>query len=318
MAKSRDIPIVMDPGALSDAGQEPQDREGHGRPRATAARTQAAAETHAHDHADTSAQPLHGPAPVYLRVADAEISEAEIAREMQYHRAASPHQSRMEAARALVVRELLRREAEHLGLPAQVEPVDGETPEEACIRMLIEREVSTPEPSEQACRHYYESNRERLRHLDRLRVRHILLAAAPNDSGARVRACQLGEELIADLREHPERFTEFAMRHSACPSRDDGGELGWVERGQTTPEFDRQLFMLRPGLAGLTVESRYGHHVVLVDEIVRGEAMGFDEASGKIAAYLEAQVKQNALHQYLQILRERYRVIGLDEMEAAA
>jgi len=303
MAKSRDIPIVMDAGALSDAG-------------AAAAHTQTA--THAHDHADIDIHPLPGPAPVYLRVADAQISEADIAREMQNHRAATPQQSRMDAARALVVRELLRCEAERLGLPGQVEPVDDETAEEACIRVLIEREVITPEPSEAACRHYYESNRERLRHPDRLRVRHILLAAAPNDSGARERACKLGEELIAELREHPERFTEFAMRHSACPSRDDGGELGWVERGQTTAEFDRQLFMLRTGLAGLTVESRYGHHVVLVDEIERGEAMGFDEAAGKIAAYLEAQVKQNALHQYLQILRERYRVIGLDEMEAAA
>lgn len=301
MATSRDIPIVMDPGALS-----------------AAARAQAAAETRAHDHADTGAQPLPGPAPVYLRVGETEIGEAEIAREMQHHRAAGPHQSRMDAARALVVRELLRREAERLELPAHVEPVGDETLEEACIRVLIEREVITPEPGEAACRHYYENNRERLRHPDRFRARHILLAAAPGDSGARARACQLGEELIAELREHPQRFTEFAMRHSACPSRDDGGELGWVERGQTTPEFDRQLFMLRPGLAGLTVESRYGHHVVLVDEIVRGEAMGFDEAAGKIAAYLEAQVRQNALHQYLQILRERYPVIGLDELEAAA
>ena len=299
MTKSRDIPIVMDPGALSEA-----------------ARTQAA--THAHDHADVEIHPLPGAAPVYLRVADTPISEADIAREMQNHRAATPQQSRIEAARALVVRELLQRESERLGLPAQVEPVDDETTEEAYIRVLIEREVITPEPSEAACQHYYESNRERLRHPDRLRVRHILLAAAPNDSGARERASKLGEQLIAELREHPERFTEFAMRHSACPSRDDGGELGWVERGQTTAEFDRQLFMLRAGLAGLTVESRYGHHVVLVDEIERGEAMGFDEAAGKIAAYLEAQVKQNALNQYLQILRERYRVLGLDELEAAA
>lgn len=290
---AREIPIAMHPGVLS----EPD---------------------HATAPAENTSPQLSGPAPVYLRVADAEISEAQIAHEMQNHRAASPHLSRLEAARALVVRELLRCEAERLGLPGQVEPVDDETLEEACIRVLIEREVPTPEPDDAACQRYYESNRERLRHPDRLRVRHILLAAAPNDSGARVRACTLGEELIAELREHPERFTEFAMRHSACPSRDDGGELGWVERGQTTAEFDRQLFMLRTGLAGLTVESRYGHHVVLVDEIERGAAMSMDEAAGKVAAYLEAQVKQNALHQYLQILRERYRVLGLEEMEAAA
>lgn len=297
MTNPRVIPIVMDQGALSEAAR---------------------AHSEAHAHSTDPSQSLPGKSPVYLQVVDTEISEAEIAQEMQHHRAASPHRSRAEAARALVVRELLRREAERLGLHAEVVPVEGETNEEACIRVLIERELATPEPDEAACRHYYENNRERLRYPDRVRARHILLAAAPGDSGTRARVRQLGEELIADLREHPERFTEFALRHSSCPSRDDGGELGWVERGQTTPEFDRQLFMLKPGLAGLTVESRYGHHVVWVDEIARGGALEFDEASGKIAAYLEAQVKQNALHQYLQILSERYPVTGLDELEPAA
>jgi len=299
MGHPRIIPIVMDPGALSEAAR-------------------AQVEAHGHDHAENRSESLPGPAPVYLRVAGTDISEAEMAREMQHHRAPNPHQSRADAARALVVRELLRRESERLGLAAEIEAQDGETLEEACIRVLIEREVMTPEPGAEACRHYYDNNRERLRHPDSLRVRHILLAAAPGDSGARLRARQQGEQLIADLREHPERFTEFALRHSACPSRDDGGELGWVERGQTTAEFDRQLYMLRSGLAGLTVESRYGHHVVWVDEIHRGAALSFDAAAGKIAAYLETQAKQNALHQYLGILRERYPVIGLDELEAAA
>lgn len=301
MADFRDIPIVVNAGTLSNE-----------------ARPQTAAHAHVHAAANAPSRPPTGPAPVYIRVVGVEISEAEIAREMQHHPAASPQRARADAARALVVRELLRREIERLGLPAEVEAADGETLEETCIRALIEREVATPEPSEEACRHYYESNRERLRQPDRVRVRHILLAAAPGDGSAREHAGQLGKELIAELREYPHRFTEFAMRHSACPSRDDGGDLGWIERGQTTPEFERQLHMLKPGLASLTVESRYGHHVVWVDEIVRGAALGFDEAVGRIAAYLETQVKQNALHQYLQILRERYPVIGLDELEAAA
>ena len=100
-----------------------------------------------------------------------------------------------------------------------------------------------------------------------------------------------------------------------CPSRDAGGELGWIERGQTTPEFDRQLFMLKVGLAGLTIETRYGHHVVQVDEISRGEALAYDEVAGKIAAYLETQARQNAMHEYVGILRERYPVHGLEEFE---
>jgi peptidyl-prolyl cis-trans isomerase C len=58
--------------------------------------------------------------------------------------------------------------------------------------------------------------------------------------------------------------------------------------------------------------------VVFVDEIVRGAPLEFDAAAPKIAAYLETQVRQNAIHQYLQLLSERYPVSGLDTMEAAA
>lgn len=240
------------------------------------------------------------------------ISEAEIAREMQHHRSADPHRARQDAARALVVRELLRLEVTRLGL-AEVPPVPGETPEEAQTRILLEREVPAPETDAAACRRYFEQNRTRLRRPDRVLARHILLAAPPADAATRARAREQGEALIAELRANPERFTGFAQRHSDCPSRDEGGALGWVERGDTTPEFERQLFMLRPGLAGLTVESRWGHHVVFVDAIEQGEALGFDEAAPRIAAYLETQARQNAVHQYLQTLAERYGVRGLED-----
>lgn len=313
---SRMIPVLMTEGALSDAGQEPKWREGHGGPRAPAAR--ADTDAPAHSHADDPRKGVPGPAPVYLKVADSEISEADIAREMQFHRSDTPHRSRTEAARALVVRELLRLEIERLALAHAALPEADETIEEASIRVLLERELVTPEPDPSACRRYFDANRARLRQPDRIQVRHILLAAPPADAAGRAKASAQGEALIAELTQHPERFTEFAQRHSDCPSKDHGGELGWVAHGQTTPEFERQLFMLKPGLAGLTVESRWGHHVVMVDAIERGELLGFEQAAPKIAAYLETQVKQNAIHQYLQILRQRYPVQGLDELESTA
>jgi peptidyl-prolyl cis-trans isomerase C len=284
---ARQIPVVMQEGALSEP---------------------------AHDASPSA--PLAGPAPVYLHVAGAGISEAEIAKEMQMHRAASPHESRRQAARTLVIGELVRLECARLGLaPA---PEHGETDDEALARQLLEREVATPVPDDEACRRYYDANRERLHRPDRLRVRHILLAAPPADVAARQRAARLGEELIAALREVPERFAEFAMRHSACPSREAQGDLGWLERGDTVPEFDRQLFMLRVGLAGLTVETRYGHHVVMVDAIERGTPLSFAQARARIAAYLETQVRQNAVHQYLRILAERFGVEGMDQIEDVA
>lgn len=273
-----------------------------------------------HSHIDSvaGARTLGEPAPCYVFVGTTPISEARIAHEMQHHRSADPQQSRADAARALVVRELLRLEAERLKIVEDAVQTGEETRDETRIRILLEREIATPEPSPEACRRYYENNRARLHHPDCLRMHHILLAAAADDGAARLDARELGERLIAQLRVDPERFTDFAQRYSACPSRDHGGDLGWIERGDATPEFERQVFMLPCGLAGLTIESRYGHHVVCVDEIRRGAPLTFKEAERKIAAYLETQAKQNAIHDYLKVLAERHGVRGLDEAEAAA
>ncbi|MCB1553314.1 MAG: peptidylprolyl isomerase [Xanthomonadales bacterium] len=284
---ARSIPVIMDAGALSDA-----------------VRRQSAPAT-GEDSAEAAV-------PVWVFVADTPISEADIAREMQFHRADDPHRAREDAARALVVRELLRREIARQGLADSVSAETGESAEEAAIRVLLEQDAPVPDPDEAACRRYYEQNQERLHHPDRVQLRHILLAAPPADIAGRDRAREKGERLIAELRQQPHLFTDFALRYSECPSREQGGELGWIERGDTTPEFERQVFMLKPGLAGLTVESRWGHHVVQIDSVERGEALSFDEARPRIAAYLEAQVRQNAIHQYLQLLAERYGVRGLE------
>ncbi len=276
-------------------------------------------DAHAHD-ADTGEGPrsLGRPSPCLLFVADTPISESDIAQEMQHHRAIKPEQSRADAARALVVRELLCREVERLGLAETLEPVGRETLEEAAIRSLLETEVEQRVPSEDDCRRYFEQNRERFHTPDRVRIRHILLAAAPDDVGSRLAMRSEGERLIAELQAAPVLFTDFAARFSDCPSKEQGGELGWLERGQTTPEFDRQIFRLRAGLAGFPVESRWGYHVVSVDEIEAGVAQEFVEAHAQIADYLELQVRQRELQHYLLILQERYEVRGLDEIEAAA
>lgn len=275
-------------------------------------------------HADRARDASEGPrtlgqrAPAFLFVGDTAISEAQIAGEMQFHRAMKPEQSRASAARALVVRELLRREAERLGIAQDLQPHPGEPLEEACIRVLLEREAESRTPSEEDCRRYFEQNPGRFHAPLRLRVRHILLAAAADDVNGRFSARSRAEELIAELKTRPQLFADFALRHSDCPSKDEGGDLGWLERGQTVPEFDRQVFRLRQGLAGFPVESRWGYHVVQVDGIADGEALEFDAVHQRIRDYLELQVRQQALQQYLLELQHRYTVRGLEAIEAAA
>jgi len=276
------------------------------------------AREHQHDAKGEGPRTLGQPAPCYLFVGDTSISEAQIAQEMQYHRAITPEHSRADAARALVVRELLRLEVQRLGLANEVQPGGQETQEEASIRLLLEREIEDRVPSEDDCRRYYAQNQERFRAPDRIRVRHILLGAAADDVTGRIHANAEGERLIGELKSNPVLFADFALRYSDCPSKEQGGELGWLQRGQTTPEFDRQIFRLRLGIPAFPVESRWGYHVVSIDEVQPGEALDFEQVRVQISDYLELQVRQRELQHYLLELKQHYDVRGLDEIEALA
>ena len=78
------------------------------------------------------------------------------------------------------------------------------------------------------------------------------------------------------------------------------------------------MFRLREGLAGFPLESRWGYHVVSVDAIAPGEALEFGDVRQRISDYLELQVRQRELQQYLLQLQARYEVRGLEEIEAEA
>jgi len=62
-------------------------------------------------------------------------------------------------------------------------------------------------------------------------------------------------------------FAEQASMHSGDPaSAGQGGDLGWFERGDMTPEFERAAFELAPGEISEPVLTPFGYHVIKVTE----------------------------------------------------
>jgi len=216
-----------------------------------------------------------------------------------------------QAAVALVIHELLRQRAVALDLLAEGAELD-----DAVIDRLLDEEVDTPQPDEAACRRYFEQNRSRFRGEDRARLRHILLPAHPEDLEERERVKQTAETLINQLKTDPAAFGELARQHSACPSREQDGDLGWIGRGQTVPELEDTVLSLAVGLAERPVESRYGWHVVEVLERHAGEPQPFEAVHQDIAEYLAESVQRRAMSQYLRILAGEADISGV-ELEAA-
>jgi len=239
-----------------------------------------------------------------------------IAREVQHHPAPKPIDAWQAAARALVVRELLVQEAHRLGLePAPRKGDNGqrETEDEALIRSLIEHEVVTPEPNEADCRRYFEQNRRRFRSEPIYEAAHILFAAWQGDAEAYAQAEHAAGLVLAEVKQQPERFGDLARTHSACPSGAQGGNLGQITAGQTTPEFEQALAALAPGaISQAPVRTRYGLHIIQLDRKIEGTELPFDAVADHIAAYLRENVMHRATAQYIARLVSKAQIGGID------
>ena len=252
--------------------------------------------------------------PAAISVNGVAIPRDAIARETQNHPAAKPLAAWQAAACALVIRELLLQEAGRLGIEAEPQSEDDrrEIDDEALIRCLIEHEVTTPEPDEASCRRYYEQNRVRFRSPSIYEAAHILFAARADDPEAFAHARRQAESALATLRDYPEQFAELARIHSACPSAVQGGNLGQITAGQTTPEFERALLALKPGEIGSKpVATPYGFHVVRLERKHEGRELAFELVAHGIADYLHESVRRRALAQYIARLVSASTIEGI-------
>lgn len=259
---------------------------------------------------------LPGGKPVSVTVNGTAIARDAIVREMQHHAAAKPIAAWQQAARALVIRELLLQEARRLGVPPQpASDAEGrrETDEEAMIRGLIEREVTVPEPDDETCRRYYEQNRARFHSADIYEASHILFAAASFDREAYAQARADAEGALAALAERPEAFAMLAKAYSRCPSAQQGGNIGQITAGQTTPEFEQALQALAPGeTTAEPVETRYGFHIIRLDRRVEGQTLPYEAVAERVADYLRESVRRRADAQYIARLVSAARIEGVE------
>lgn len=92
-------------------------------------------------------------------------------------------------------------------------------------------------------------------------------ASAAEKERARVKA----ESLLVEIKQGAD-FEQVAKRESMDQSnRELGGDLGWIRRGVTVPEFERWAFGLAPGVLSPVVETSFGYHILRVDRVQPAE-----------------------------------------------
>ena len=105
----------------------------------------------------------------------------------------------------------------------------------------------------------------------------------------------------------------MAAERSNCPSAENGGALGQMQRGETVPEFEAALWRIAPGtIADSLIETRYGLHIIRVNRRHEGQQLPFEQVQEGIAQALTAASRDAAWRQYVQVLLGRAKIEGID------
>ena len=238
-----------------------------------------------------------------IRVNGVKIGGDAVAREMQHHPAPSRDEAERQAATALVVRELLLQRVRE-------REIGGATEDER-IANLIEAEIKVPEPTDEEIARYYRRNGLQFTSPALYRGAHIFFPARASNEKASAEAKARAEAVFAEVKANPDRFADLARVHSACSSKEQGGSLGLVRKGDTNAEVERALGTMEVGAITL-VRSRHGYHVLRLDDRAPATELPLEQATGWIASHLKKTSKRRAIAQYLQLLAAGAKIEGVE------
>ena len=134
---------------------------------------------------------------------------------------------------------------------------------------------------------FYELHRTRFAAPETRIARHIMITVNPDyPENRRGKAFGRMTQIESKLKARIDRFHEFAMRYSECPTAMQGGRLGAVTRGQLYDALDAVLFSMAAAQISPVVESELGFHILLCEKIKPGKQIPLSDAAPGIRRLL--------------------------------
>ena len=157
-------------------------------------------------------------------------------------------------------------------------------------RKIIEEQTDF---SEEEARDFFEDNRYLFDQPEEVEARHILLESEKE------------AEEVAELLEQGGDFVELAAEYSTDASnKEQGGNLGFFERGAMVEEFEKAAFSLDVGDVSEPVATDFGYHIIEVLDYREEVTVAFEEVEGQVMEAMLDQQIPVAVNELIQSLRE--------------
>lgn len=168
-------------------------------------------------------------------------------------------------------------------------------------RLLVEKVIQadvlkTDADTPEEIKEYYENHRDEWSRGDEIRVRHILLSEE-----------EQAESILKQLQSGAD-FAELARLHSTAPEALQGGDMGYIARGQLPASLEEPLFSLKPGEVSPIIKTSYGFHIFHVVEKRETSVPRLEDCIERIREEMKKERLAAAYGPWLAKLRSRYQI----------
>jgi peptidyl-prolyl cis-trans isomerase D len=130
---------------------------------------------------------------------------------------------------------------------------------------------------------YYEYRMDTFREPHKVKARHILFKLSEGATEEKEKEVRnIAKGVLLEARQGKD-FAELARKYSEGPTKSKGGELGYFKAGQMDKIFEDAAFKLKKGEISDLVRTRFGYHIIKVEDIKEERAKPLEEVRDQIA-----------------------------------
>ncbi len=204
----------------------------------------------------------------------------------------------------VVPREVLYQESKRKGLDknkeilAKIEDARRAILIEALLEEALRGRV---EVSEEEIQRYYKENQTLFTEPQEIKIRHIVVNSEP-----------ALKEVVTKLSKG-ESFEKLASTYNIGKFKEDGGNLGYIRRGQLAPpfaQFEEAAFSLRKrGEISEVVNTPYGYHIIRLEDMRGSVLKPLNQVKERIRFFLQPKKKQDAYLTYVKEAKSKAKVL---------
>ena len=186
-----------------------------------------------------------------------------------------------------------------------VDEVKLDLKKELGIQRLVDRDlIPRLTVTEEEKKTFYDENQESMQQPVQFKPAHILILVDESATPEKRAELKKKAQSIRNMVEVGQDFAELAAKNSGDPgSKNNGGELGWMSEGQTVPPFEAAMKSLEPGELSELVETRFGYHIIKLQERRGPGAPPYEEVEEQIEEFLKQRGLQELMQQEVELLR---------------